>query len=247
MHNRRWRRVGFLCRAAPCTCGSAGRWPATSTATSKAGLLRDAGVGPVAGDAVNPSMGAWPRHPCRGHPRNRTQPAFDSLPRSVGTALGVRSVFRRKTDLTPELFRYLTNVSTKVGTYPHPWGSVRGGAVSECGVSAAWARGMPRAGWAGRPTPVLPCAQDCAHEQAAAKPTGTYLRRPRTPTPPHQFTECPLLLLLLLLPLQVQGCKPCQQKTPLARGSLRVARSGTLTGDEPGPRRPSPSAAGPAC
>ena len=41
------------------------------------------------------------------------------------------------------------------------------------GVSAAWARGMPRAGWAGRPTPVLPCAQDSAHEQAAAKPPGT--------------------------------------------------------------------------
>ena len=75
--------------------------------------------------------------------------------------------------------------------------SVRGGAVSECGVSAAWARGMPRAGWAGRPTPVLPCAQDCAHEQAAAKPTWTYLLRPRTPTPPRQPTEYQPLLLRL--------------------------------------------------
>ncbi|WP_414609610.1 hypothetical protein, partial [Stenotrophomonas pavanii] len=27
-----------------------------------------------------PSLGAWPRHPCRGHPRNRTHPAFDSFP-----------------------------------------------------------------------------------------------------------------------------------------------------------------------
>ncbi|MBA0383917.1 hypothetical protein D7Y34_09395 [Stenotrophomonas maltophilia] len=36
-------------------------------------------MGPVAGDAVNPSMGAWPRHPCRGHSRNRTHPAFDSF------------------------------------------------------------------------------------------------------------------------------------------------------------------------
>ncbi len=35
---------------------------------------------PLAGDAVNPSMGAWPRHPCRGHPRNRTHSAFDSFP-----------------------------------------------------------------------------------------------------------------------------------------------------------------------
>ncbi len=31
------------------------------------------------GDAVNPSMGAWPRHPCRGHSRNRTHPAFDRI------------------------------------------------------------------------------------------------------------------------------------------------------------------------
>ncbi|CAH0065968.1 protein of unknown function [Stenotrophomonas maltophilia] len=37
-------------------------------------------MGPVAGDAVNPSLGAWPRHPCRGHTRNRTHPAFDSFP-----------------------------------------------------------------------------------------------------------------------------------------------------------------------
>jgi len=42
---------------------------------------------------------------------------------------------------------------------------------------------------------------------AAAKPTGTYLRRPRTPIPPRHPTECMLLLLLrpLPLPLRVQG------------------------------------------
>ncbi|KLO01220.1 hypothetical protein AA979_02060 [Stenotrophomonas maltophilia] len=40
-------------------------------------------MGPVAGDAVNPSLGAWPRHPCRGHPRHRTHPAFDRFPRSA--------------------------------------------------------------------------------------------------------------------------------------------------------------------
>ena len=36
----------------------------------------------------------------------------------------------------------------------------RQGGPGGAGPSAAWARGMPRAGWAGRPTPVLPCAQD---------------------------------------------------------------------------------------
>ncbi|MDR6696592.1 hypothetical protein J2X70_004103, partial [Stenotrophomonas sp. 1337] len=106
---------------------------------------------------------------------------------------GVRSVSRRKTDLTPELFRYLTDIHPRMAwIYCRSRKSVGGGAVSDCGVSAAWARGMPRAGWAGRPTPVLPCAQESAHEQAAAKPTGTYLRRPRNPTPPRHPTECQL-------------------------------------------------------
>ncbi len=47
--------------------------------------------------------------------------------------------------------------------------------VGRCGLAgplAPWARGMPRAGWAGRPTPVLPCAQDSAHEQGAIEPPG---------------------------------------------------------------------------
>ena len=43
--------------------------------------------------------------------------------------LGVRSVFRRKTDLTPNFIRYLTDVSTKVDTYQQRTESVRGGAV----------------------------------------------------------------------------------------------------------------------
>jgi len=59
---------------------------ARATSTSKADFLRVGGVGPVEGDAVNPSMGAWSRHPCRSHPLNRTHPAFDSSPRSGGTA-----------------------------------------------------------------------------------------------------------------------------------------------------------------
>ena len=192
----------------PCTRGSAGRWPAASTATAEAGFLRDGGWVRWR-RRRKPILGAWPRHPCRGHSRHRTHPAFDSFPRSVGHADGVGSVFRRKTDPTHFDCRYLTDVSTKVDTYRQHTESVRGGAVSECGVSAAWARGMPRAGWAGRPTPVLPCAQESAHEQAAAKPTRTYLRRPRTPTPPRQTKNSPLLLLLLPLPL-LEGLCGCR-------------------------------------
>ena len=64
------------------------------------------------------------------------------------------------------------------------WGC--GGSRGRC---AAWARRRRRAGWAGRPTQVLPCTQDCVHEQAAHEPTRTYLRRaPRTHTPPPSPT-----------------------------------------------------------
>ncbi|CRD45503.1 hypothetical protein BN126310113 [Stenotrophomonas indicatrix] len=159
-------------RPAPAEAGAG----ATAEATANAGFLWDGGLGPVAGDAVNPSLGAWPRHPCRGHPRHRPPPAFDSFPRSAGTALGVRSVFLRKTDLTPDLFRYLTDVSTKVDTYQQPRRSVRGGAV--WGVSRM---------------------------DAAAKPPGTDSRRPRTPTPRRPPTESPLLTLTLLLRLPASG------------------------------------------
>ena len=38
---------------------------------------------------------------------------------------------------------------------------------------------------------------------AAAKPTGTYLRRPPQPDPPRHPTDSPLLLLLRLLPLRL--------------------------------------------
>ena len=37
------------------------------------------------------------------------------------------------------------------------------------GPCAAWVRRMRRTGWAGRPTPALPCVQDCTHEQAALR------------------------------------------------------------------------------
>ncbi len=135
---------------------SAGLRPAPAEATAeaeakaeaKAGFLRDGGTGPVAGDAVNPSLGAWPRHPCRGHPRNRTHPAFDRFPRSVDPrhawmnlcritkSIGVRSVFQRKTDLTP-----CRSTFRPPGQSNRHRETVEGGAVSDCGVSAAW---MPR-------------------------------------------------------------------------------------------------------
>ncbi len=187
----------LLGRAAPCTCRGRGNCQSNSRSWLPAGWRGGSGGGGRRKPPDRPSrwrlyvralakqcfaskapspLGAWPRHPCRGHPRHRTHPAFDSFPRSAGTALGVSSVFLRKTDLTPDLFRYLTDVSTKVDTYQQPRRSVRGGAV--WGVSRM---------------------------DAAAKPPGTDSRRPRTPTPPRPPTECPLLTLTLLLRLPASG------------------------------------------
>ncbi len=104
-----------------------------------------------------------------------------------------------------------STVSTKVDTHGKSRfanrhrETVEGGEVSDGGVSAAWARGMPRAGWAGRPTPVLPCAQESAHEQAAAKPPRMGLRRPRHPTSPRLPTEHPRAALALALALASAG------------------------------------------
>ncbi len=74
-------------------------------------------MGPVAGDAVNPSMGAWPRHPCRGHPRNRPHPAFDRfLPLLVGADLSRHGVGSRchATGSDPDL--------RSIGSEPFPVG-----------------------------------------------------------------------------------------------------------------------------
>ncbi len=157
---------------------------ATSTSTSKAGFLRDGGVGPVAGDAVNPSMGAWPRHPCRGHSRHRTHPAFDSFPRS---AVDPRRAWM--------LFVQLSKYSISMEIHPRmawiywpPAYCRRRGTVGLRGVS-----GM----------------------DAATKPPGTGLRRPRKPTVSRHPTECPLLLLLRPLPwLEAgAGCNPAEPPT----------------------------------
>ncbi|TIL16616.1 hypothetical protein E4419_05695 [Stenotrophomonas maltophilia] len=62
----------------------------------------------------------------------------------------------------------------------------------------------------------MPCAQDCAHEQAATEPPWTDSRRPPQSDPPRHLPVSQLLLLLRLA--QVQGCKPCiTNPTPLPR------------------------------
>jgi len=92
-------------------------------------------------------MEARSRHPWRSRPRNRTHPAFDNSPLLlVGVDLG-RHVDPRHAWM---LFDHLINCRNIRFRWKfiHAWrgstrhrGIVEGGAVSDCGVSAAW---MPR-------------------------------------------------------------------------------------------------------
>ncbi len=90
--------------------------------------------------------------------------------------------------------------------------------AGRCGLAgplAPWARGMPRAGWAGCPTPALPCAQDSAHEQGAIEPPGTGLRRvlPTHTAPPSR--GLPAVAVASAVASAGAGCNPAE---PLPQG-----------------------------
>jgi len=89
MHSAAQHERGCFGRAAPGTRRGRSNGDGDGNSNGNSCIPWGGGVCPVAGDAVNPSLGAWPRHPCRGHPRNRTHPAFDSFRRSVGILVGV--------------------------------------------------------------------------------------------------------------------------------------------------------------
>ncbi|WP_423173532.1 hypothetical protein, partial [Stenotrophomonas maltophilia] len=74
-----WRRDdGLLKTVKSFSCAGEGGWQgcalhlldAKAKAKARTALVFCGLGGAVSdcGDAVNPSMGAWPRHPCRGHP-----------------------------------------------------------------------------------------------------------------------------------------------------------------------------------
>ncbi len=162
---------------------------ATATAEAKAGFLWVGGVGPVAGDAVNPSLGAWPRHPCRGHSRNRTHPAFDrSLrsavdPRHAWMNLNRNRIFRTGIEKHPRMaWNYRVDQGRHLPT--------------AAGICQRWGGGGGGGGWVRRWVGV-------------PRLRGFFWRLPPTPPPPRQPTECRFCCCCCLCPQQVQGCKPC--------------------------------------
>ncbi len=121
--------------------------------------------------------------------------------------------------------------------------TVGGGRCGWAGPQAPWARGMPRAGWAGCPTPVLPCAQDSAHEQGAYEPPwvralclrGMPRKRPNAqppaagPDPGGGFTACPAHPYRPAQPAITQsrfgfGFGLCRCRAQPCRTTLRCAR-----------------------
>jgi len=204
--------------------------PAEAEATAKADYPWDGGVGPVAGDAVNPSLGAWPRHPCRGHPRNRTHPAFDRFPRSVDPrhawmnlcqitkSIGARSVFQRKTDLAPGPHVVPGSVQPSPGNCQR-WGGV--------GWQDRW-----RHGWRHRAPGVRALCLRSTASQAPERTAASGWAGPRKgvygvscqPTPPRQTSRKPEPLWLWLWVVAGQrpahrGCRaqPCRPTLPCAR------------------------------
>ena len=170
---------------------------ATSTSTSKAGYPWDGGVGPVAGDAVNPPPGSGPAAGGCAFGRLRSSASQAKRPHPWGLGRGIHAADTPATGPIPpstisgdlsDLIRFIS-ISDRCVDQGRHLPTAQGICQRRGGVGV---RGVSRM-------------------DAAAKPTRTYLRRPRNPTPHRKPTECPLLLLLW--PLQVQGAalpKPAQ-------------------------------------
>ena len=205
-------------RAAPCTHGSAGRWPATSTATAtaiataiatataKACIPWDGGERTDGGgrckyvhvSSVAPSMALTPPPSAPSPPSTISRDLSECHGLLlVGVDLG-RHVDPRHAWM---LFDQLSKYSISIGFDP-----------SEAQMDQQPPEICQRWGGVG--------LRGVSRMDAAAKPTGTYLRRPRTPTPPRQPTDSPLLTLTLLWPRQVQGA--ALPITPPAPAALRA-------------------------
>ncbi len=219
-----------------------------------------------AGDAVNPSLEAWPPHPCGGHSREPNPPrpltvscgrpprkeegSAERVARFACSERSMAPLYRKHCRIKQKgrgesrvLFPFHQFVSNPM-LFPTVTGKLSG--VGRCGLAgplAPWASRMRLAGWAGRPTPVLPCAQDSAREQGAIEPPwaralclrSTASQAPeRTaasgwagprrgvygvscqPTPPHPTRRNPepLWLLTLILTLPAAGGPPRVSAAP---------------------------------
>ncbi len=188
------------------------RFPANGAAPRggrRLSIMGLAGRDGFAGDAVNPSVEAWPRHPCRGHPRKPIPPGHGQFP--------CRPPRKRKRRSKAEADRFALH-PRMAWIYRVDQGRHLPTAAGICRR-----RGGSDGGGVSR-------------MDAATKPPRTDSRRPPPSDPPRQPAAIQLLLLLLLLPLQVQGCKPCKATTspslqsPAGPGSPATAAASATPG-----------------
>ena len=144
-----------------------------------------------------------PRHasgPCGSRPRNRPHPAFDRFPRSVDPRHAWMNLCR-----IAKFNRGQIRFPTENGSDPKPFPMPSPGPIQpspgncrrQGGVGLRGVRGM----------------------DAAAKPPGMGLRRPRNPTPPCPTHRQPRAALALALALASSRCRaqPCRPTLPCAR------------------------------
>ena len=161
---------------------------ATVSRSRRCAALRADGRGASAKHAVNPSMGARSAHPCASRfcagptpirfkhcPRLLLPPGSREKKDQIQIQIQIQSQKPKPQFLALPLLLPLLPPWGLMR--PRPQETVMGGRGPQPGPLAPWARGMPRAGWAGRPTPVLPCAQESAHEQGAIEPPWMGSRR----------------------------------------------------------------------
>ena len=187
------------------------RFPANGAAPRggrrlKAEALGLAGRDGFAGDAVNPSVEAWPRHPCRGHPRKPIPPGHGQFP------CGPPRKRKRRSKAEADRFATLARSRAWLGSGERPCaencqrrGGLDGGGVSRMGPRHA-------SGGLGRtPNPGLAvCAGQRTRASGDQASMDGFTASPAIrPTPPTRSNPA-VAVAVALLPLQVQGCKPCQ-------------------------------------
>gem|GEM_PF-815132 len=183
------------------------RTKATATAEAKAGYLWVGGVGPVAGDAASPPPGPGPAAGGCAFGRLRSSASQAKRPHPCKLGRRIHAAHAPSTGPTPPSTN-LRDLSALHSVDPrHAWMLfVRLSKYSnsmEIHPRMAWiyqiAEICRRRGGVG--------VRGVSRMDAAAKPTWTYLRRPRTPTPPRYHTEIALWLLLLPLLECFGGCR----------------------------------------
>ena len=184
-----------------------------------------AGRDGFAGDAVNPSVEAWPRHPCRGHPRKSIPPGHGQFPCAVHHGKEREDQKRKRiASLCIHAWRGST-VSTKVDTYRQSQfthrhrESVGGGAVWGCTTVGAMGPRHASGGLGRTPNPGLAvCAGQCTRARRHRAPRGegalvakhcfasARTHRPPAAGPVWGFTACPAAPHRPAQPSAIQSC-----------------------------------------